>query len=162
MMEGMYLGFDFGLKRLGVAVGQKITGTARPLMILSMANGVPIWAEVENLFKAWQPVAVIVGMPPDHGRAKHEAWQGEGVRAEWGVGSGECGMQKALNVFSLELHKRFLKPVYLWDEHLSTREAHSQIAENAFPTRKQMNPVDDISAQLILESWLKCRSDSRL
>lgn len=131
--EGLYLGFDFGLKRMGVAVGQSISLSATPLAILSMTNGKPIWSEIENLLKEWQPVAVVVG------------WEEHATML----------VRRTVKRFSRELKKRFDNPVYFWDEHLSTREAHSQIAEQKFSTRKQTSPVDDISAKIILESWLR-------
>ena len=62
-MSGTFLGFDFGTKSIGVAVGQRITGTARPLPALKAQDGKPDWNIIEKLLKEWQPEAVIVGLP---------------------------------------------------------------------------------------------------
>ena len=63
MMSGTFLGFDFGTKSIGVAVGQRITATARPLPALKAQDGKPDWNIIEKLLKEWQPEAVIVGLP---------------------------------------------------------------------------------------------------
>ena len=57
------LGFDFGMKRIGVAVGQTVTQSARPLKTIKAKEGVPDWDEIEQLIKIWQPDAFIVGIP---------------------------------------------------------------------------------------------------
>ncbi len=57
------LAFDFGTKSIGVAVGQEITGTARPLTSLKASDGRPDWQQIEKLLKEWQPQLVIVGLP---------------------------------------------------------------------------------------------------
>ncbi|MGS6273841.1 Holliday junction resolvase RuvX, partial [Enterobacter hormaechei] len=62
-MSGTLLAFDFGTKSIGVAVGQRITGTARPLMALKANDGTPDWNLIERLLKEWQPDDVIVGLP---------------------------------------------------------------------------------------------------
>lgn len=62
-MSGTLLAFDFGTKSIGVAIGQRITGTARPLTALKAQNGIPDWNLIERLLKEWQPDEVIVGLP---------------------------------------------------------------------------------------------------
>ena len=57
------LGFDFGTKSIGVAVGQTITATASPLAALKARDGVPDWNQLEQLLKEWQPEQVVVGLP---------------------------------------------------------------------------------------------------
>ena len=57
------LAFDFGTKSIGVAVGQQLTGTARPLNAPKAQDGVPNWEQIERLLKEWQPDRVIVGLP---------------------------------------------------------------------------------------------------
>ncbi len=59
----LILGFDYGTKQIGVAVGQVITGQARELCTLKAQNGVPDWNQVEALIKEWKPDAVVVGLP---------------------------------------------------------------------------------------------------
>lgn len=57
------LGFDFGLKNIGIAVGQSITHTASPLATLAAEDGVPNWLEIQLLVQQWNPNALIVGVP---------------------------------------------------------------------------------------------------
>jgi putative Holliday junction resolvase len=65
MLERIHsvLGFDYGLKRIGVATGQRITATAAPLNPLAARDGVPDWGHVEAVIKEWQPHALLVGLP---------------------------------------------------------------------------------------------------
>jgi len=62
-MSGTLLAFDFGTKSIGVAVGQRITGTARPLTALKANDGTPDWNLIERLLKEWQPDEAVVGLP---------------------------------------------------------------------------------------------------
>lgn len=142
MSERMFLGFDVGLKKMGVAVGQEITKSAKPLTILSVREGKPDWNIIERLYKEWQPAGFVVGMPPFEDKEAHYA----------------KALEKAVHELAEGLKKRFARPVYLWDEHLSTRAAHSVIDENHFMRRKHKDYVDDIAAQVILESWLRERT----
>ncbi len=62
------LGFDYGTKSIGVAIGQAITGTARPLKALKAKDGIPSWDAIEAILKEWTPDLVVVGLPLDlHG-----------------------------------------------------------------------------------------------
>ena len=64
MIEGTVLGFDFGEKRIGVAVGSTLTGSARPLLIVDAAAGREAkWEAVAKLVREWDPVALVVGLP---------------------------------------------------------------------------------------------------
>ena len=65
-MSGTLLAFDFGTKSIGVAVGQRITGTARPLPAIKAQDGTPDWNIIERLLKEWQPDEIIVGLPLRH------------------------------------------------------------------------------------------------
>ncbi len=77
-MSGTFLGFDFGTKSIGVAVGQRITATARPLPALKAQDGKPDWNVIEKLLKEWQPEAVIVRPAAQYGRHRATA---DGARA---------------------------------------------------------------------------------
>lgn len=67
-MSGTLLAFDFGTKSIGVAVGQRITGTARPLPAIKAQDGTPDWNLIERLLKEWQPDEIIVGFAAEYGR----------------------------------------------------------------------------------------------
>ncbi|KTD13312.1 Holliday junction resolvase RuvX [Legionella jamestowniensis] len=136
MPEGVYLGFDFGYKRIGVAVGQRITLTARPLTTLDAKQGIPNWDEIQKIISEWRPDALIVGLPTC-------------------IDDSEQYTTAAARVFANELEKRFVLPVHLVDERLSTVEARSQLfAEGGYRKIKQ-SKVDSFAACIILQQWLQ-------
>ena len=97
----LLLGFDYGTKQIGVAVGQVITGQARELCVLKAQNGVPDWSRVEALIKEWQPDAVVVGLPLNM----------DGTPSE---------MSARAEKFARRLNGRFNLPVALVDERYSS------------------------------------------
>ncbi|MGL5585418.1 MAG: Holliday junction resolvase RuvX, partial [Plesiomonas sp.] len=62
-MSRTMMAFDFGTKSIGVAIGQEITATARPIASLKARDGIPDWTQVEKLLKEWKPDLVVVGLP---------------------------------------------------------------------------------------------------
>ncbi|MDZ4263702.1 MAG: Holliday junction resolvase RuvX [Pseudomonadota bacterium] len=133
------LGFDFGLKRIGVAVGQELTGTTRPLTTVNVNNQLIDWPHIERLLNEWQPDLIIVGLPLNM----------DGSEAEIG--------QRARR-FSNQLHGRFNRPVALVDERLTSIEAEQIVTEarrhGQMKKQKAKESVDQIAAELILKSWL--------
>jgi len=127
----VFLCFDHGKKRIGVAVGQSITTTATPLTTLSCKNGQPDWEELTSLIEQWQPSDFVVGKPLTMDGDRQEATD-------------------AAERFARQLHGRYLLPVHLADERLSSREARHRL-QNSYH-------VDPVAAQLILESWLRDRA----
>lgn len=107
-MSGTFLGFDFGTKSIGVAVGQRITATARPLPALKAQDGKPDWNVIEKLLKEWQPEAVIVGLPLN-------------------MDGTEQPLTARARNFANKIHGRFGVAILLHDERLSTVEALSLI-----------------------------------
>jgi len=141
--NGNYLGFDFGEKRIGVAVGTAATATATPLSMVRNINGRPEWDNIESLVEEWQPSALIVGLPlTDDGGNQHLT-----------------GLAKS---FAKHLRRRFDLPVHLCDERYTSIEASRIIADN----RKHHNrgratreDSDKIAAALILEQWLNAKAN---
>jgi putative Holliday junction resolvase len=129
------LGFDFGLKRIGVAVGQTVTETASVLSTLHAEKGEPNWQEVEKLLKEWKPHALVVGIPTNMD------------------GTGQTITGAAKN-FANAL-RRFDLPVYEVDERLTTKEARQQLFAEGGYRAIQAAQVDSVAAKLILESWLR-------
>ena len=130
-----FLGFDYGLKNIGVAVGQELTLTASPLTVLKAKNGIPDWDEIQTLIDQWQPQLLIVGLPLN-------------------MDGTEQKMTKASRKFGNRLNGRFQIPVEWQDERLSTYEALDQLGIHSKLDAKHRDDVDRISAQLILQSWL--------
>ncbi|QXG24231.1 Holliday junction resolvase RuvX [Pseudomonas viridiflava] len=132
----LLLGFDFGTKQIGVAVGQAITGQARELFTLKAQNGIPDWDKVQALIKEWQPDAIVVGLPLNM----------DGTRSN---------MSDLAEKFSRKLNGRFGVAVYTHDERLTTFEAKGErMARGGQKGSYRDNPVDAIAAALLLQGWL--------
>lgn len=123
------LGFDYGDKRIGVAVGQTVTKTASPLLILRAHGGAPRWSEVTALLREWSPDALVVGVPTH-------------------MDDSEQPLTRKAVAFGRKLRERYRLPVFGADERLTTREARS--LDGAAKKRH----ADDIAARIILQSWL--------
>ncbi len=139
-LEGTLLGFDFGLRRIGVAVGQTATQTASALVTVSHSTQ-PDWQVISNLIKEWQPAGLVVGLPLD-------------------AGGHETQMSRAARQFAAVLGQRFRKPVYFIDERLTSVQAESQFAEARSAgraRRKDARRLDAVAAKIILENWLQSR-----
>ena len=130
-MIDRFLGFDYGTAKIGVAVGQTITGTASPLATLRFKQQRPDWHGISELIKEWRPQALVVGIPYDSEQPKTEI------------------ARLALR-FARQLEGRFHLQVHLMDERLSSREARNLITQKL----KKIETLDAIAAQLILETWL--------
>jgi putative Holliday junction resolvase len=130
------LGFDPGLKRIGVAVGESLTGHARPLVTLKAEAGAPDWAAVARLIAEWQPAALVVGVP------RHAD------------GSASTSTEIALKL-TRRLAGRYGLPVHEVDECLS-----SHAAEAAGTMSRQSGGVDAAAAAVILETWLAQQTHS--
>lgn len=130
------LGFDFGLKHIGIAVGQTVTGTAQPLKSLSAINGEPRWETLQELIDTWQPDALIVGIPLNMD------------------GTIQQITHKARE-FAKRLEHRYDLPVHTVDERLTTIEAKEQLfTKHGYKGLSKQN-IDGLSAMLIVEDWLK-------
>lgn len=128
------LAFDFGLARIGVAVGQSITQTASPLDTLRAKDGVPNWHLVEQLLKQWQPQKVIVGEPLNMD------------------GTDQLITTRARK-FANQLHGRFGVQIEMVDERLTSASAREELFEYGGYKKLQKSQIDSIAAALILESW---------
>lgn len=137
MPDGVYLGFDFGYKRIGVAVGQSITLSASPLPTLAAKQGIPDWTILARLIDQWQPQALIVGLPTC-------------------IDGSEQYTTPAARHFAKQLKKRFALPVHLVDERLTTVEARAQLFAEGGYRKLKRTPIDSTAACIILEQWLQC------
>jgi putative Holliday junction resolvase len=125
------LGFDFGTRRIGVAVGQALTGTATPLTTLLSRDQRPDWPRIEALIAEWRPSTLVVGVP-------HTA---DGRDSE---------LTRAAQRFARRLHGRFGLPVDTVDERLSSLEATRHLGRRA----REPEAVDREAARIIVETWL--------
>jgi len=134
MNSGTLLAFDFGTKSIGVAIGQRITGTARALTALKAQDGTPDWSKIDKLLKEWQPDEVVVGLPLN-------------------MDGTEQPLTARARKFAQRLHGRFGVQVSLHDERLSTVEAKADLFEQGGFRALNKGSIDSASAVVILESW---------
>lgn len=130
------IAFDYGEKRIGVAIGQSVTGTANPLKALKAKEGQPIWQEIEQILKEWQPDFLLVGLPLN-------------------MDATEQLLTKRATKFANRLNGRFSIPVKMMDERLSSVEAREQLFSHDGYKGLQKNSIDSQAACLILESWFR-------
>ena len=129
------IGFDFGMRYIGVAVGQTISMTTQACHSLSAQDGIPSWPKVESLLKLWHPDALVVGVPIHLDGKVHL-------------------LTLAAQQFIQSLLDRFPLPVYAAEERLTTVEARSRLFAQGGYRSLSKNAIDGLSAQLILEGWL--------
>ena len=113
------LGFDFGLKRIGMATGQTITNTASPLTTLQSVNDKPDWDSIAQHIKQWKPDALIVGLPTM-------------------LDGSETEITRAAKKFSRELEQRFNLPVE-GDDKVGGQHSREVVDHeaDAVPTQRQ-------------------------
>lgn len=134
-IEGILLGFDFGLKRIGTAVGQTLTMTATPLKTLQASEGAPTWSEVDAIIQQWNPNALVVGIPLN-------------------MDGTEQPLTKLARQFGLHLKNRYRLPVYGADERLTSCAARQSLFDAGGYKLLKKKPIDSYAAQIILESWM--------
>jgi putative Holliday junction resolvase len=130
-----YLGFDFGTKKIGVAVGQTTTVTASPLQTIRSINQVPNWNIIGRLIQEWQPAGCVVGI------------------SKQADGSDNTVTPRMLK-FCRQLEGRYQLPVFQQDESLSTFEAKQLLFDELNVSASKLWDVQDqLAAQLILQTW---------
>lgn len=132
------LGFDFGARRIGVASGNRISQSARPLPVLMVNAGEPDWTRVDALLAEWQPEALVVGLPLT-------------------LEGGEQEITRGARAFADALAQRSGLPVHLVDERHTSQEASRRFAAqraSGAARRRDAANIDSLAAAVILESWL--------
>jgi putative Holliday junction resolvase len=132
-MPETLLGFDYGTVRIGVALGQTVTRTAKPLTTLACQNKKPDWVAISKLIHDWKPQRLVVGLP----------LQLDGTEQE---------MTDRAQRFGNQLKGRYNLPVEMVDERLTSREAETQLSSAGGNLDKA--GIDALAAALILQDWL--------
>jgi putative Holliday junction resolvase len=130
-----FLGFDFGTKSLGIAVGSTGTGRAQPLTTGRVHHGIPDWPVVDRLVREWRPDALVVGLPLN-------------------MDDSENAMTRAARQFGHRLHARYNLPVQWVDERLTSVDAKNAMVEARVPWKLRKTRVDRLAAQTILQAYL--------
>lgn len=132
----MVLGFDFGMKYIGVATGQTITKTATPLTSIRAVDGIPDWNQIKQLLDKWQPSALVVGKPIQS--------------------TATTQLMHSVQKFANRLQEKYKLPVIMVEEHLTTWEAKNlTLSRSAKLTKAQLEQVNAQAAAIILEQWLQ-------
>jgi putative holliday junction resolvase len=136
LSQDTYLGFDFGTKKIGVAVGQTTTGQASPLQTIRSHNDQPDWKIISQLCAEWLPKGLVVGISKQFDGSDNPVTP---------------RMQK----FCRQLEGRYQLPVYQVDEALTTYEAKQLLYNELQVSVSKLWAVQDqLAAQLILQTWL--------
>lgn len=131
-----FLGFDFGTRKIGVAVGHLETGIANPLQTVNAVRQKPDWEKISALITTWRPCGLVVGI-------------------SHGIDGSENPVTPRIMRFCRQLEGRFLLPVYRVDESLTTFEAKQLLFDETRVSATTLWKVQDqVAAQLILQSWL--------
>jgi putative Holliday junction resolvase len=133
-VSGTVLGFDFGEKRIGVAVGESATRIASPLATIAAESNALRFAAIERVVAEWKPVLLVVGRPRHADGSEH-------------------AVARLAEKFARRLAARFALPVVFVDETLSSAAAESDLRESRTRAR-QAGDLDAAAARLILQSYL--------
>ena len=125
------MGFDYGSKRMGVAIGQTLTSTASPVCVIHVKNQQLDWSKIDALIQEWQPRLFVVGLP------RH-------------ADGSDSDSTIAVQHFCEQLRKRYILPIHTIDETLSSMAAIERMSAKS---KRKNEHVDAIAAQIILESW---------
>ena len=129
------MAFDFGLRQIGVAIGNCLLGTTTSLPVLMAKDGAPDWDAVQKLVEEWRPDLLVVGEPLNM----------DGSASELSAKAGK---------FAHRLHGRLGLKVEMADERLSSFEAKSISRDRGHRGDYKQAPVDSLAAELILRTWL--------
>ena len=129
------LAIDFGLRNMGVAVGNTLSRTAQPLAIINARDGVPDWDALAKFIEEWQPQRVVVGHPLN-------------------MDGTESDISKRVMKFARQIEGRYQRIVTLVDERLSSREAKAAALASGHNGDFAAKPIDDEAAAIILSTWL--------
>ena len=137
--DEVLLAFDYGSRRIGVAVGQTTTGTASPAGVVSV-SGNPDWTAIERHVREWSPTRLLVGLP-------------------YNMDGSETILTGACRAFAGELARRHGLPVEFVDERLTSAAAQAELRDvrrsGARTRRVRREDIDAHAARLILETWLR-------
>ncbi|MFT5787950.1 MAG: putative Holliday junction resolvase [Shewanella sp.] len=136
MSSRSVLGFDYGTKSIGIAIGQELTASARPLMSIKAVDGIPKWEEIGKIITEWQPDLIVVGLPLNMDGTEQEIT----LRAK---------------KFGNRLNGRFGIKVVTQDERLTTADAKARLFEMGGYKALTKGQIDAMSAVLIIESYFE-------
>jgi putative Holliday junction resolvase len=136
------MAFDYGARRIGVAVGQTTTASASPAGVIDV-RGTPDWKALARLVREWSPSRLLVGLP-------------------YKMDGSDTLLTATCRAFAVEIESRFGLPVELVDERLTSAAATSDLRDarrsGARTRRVRREDIDAHAARLILETWLRAHA----
>ena len=140
MSASIIIGFDFGMKKMGVAIAQTITNTATPMPAIKMVNGQPKWNELDAIISDYKPNKAIIGLPDSKNQQTIK-------------------LIEKIKIFSSALEKKYTIPTILINEGFSTQMAKQELKEKRnsgiLKNRIKKGQADSTAAKIILEQWLQ-------
>lgn len=130
------MGFDFGTQKMGMACGNSLSGTAQPLAIFPMRDGIPDWDKLEKLIAEWKPNVCVVGLPLN-------------------MDDSESELSARARKFARRLRHRLNIPVWMVDERLTTREARNSLLSYQQQGHGKKTNADSLAATMLIESWFR-------
>ena len=130
MKDEIIIGFDYGSKKIGVAVGNMFTKITTPLFNLNQMKPKDLFEQIDEIVEEWKPFMFIIGLPELNDGGNHP-------------------LKKVIDQFRNNLEVRYEKPVILITEKLSSHEAYK--IRGLYDKNK---PLDAIAASLIIKTWI--------
>ena len=134
--ERTVMGFDFGTKSIGIAIGQELTGSASSRKAVKAQDGIPNWDHIAVQVAEWQPDLMVVGLPLNMDGTSQE-------------------VTFKAKKFANRLHNNYGIPVQTQDERLTTADAKARLFESGGYKNLGKGNVDNMSAVIILESFFE-------
>ena len=142
ILEGNILSFDFGEKRIGIAIGNNITNNTHPLETIETPKKIDRFKKIELLLEIWKPVQLVVGYPlNDDGSISR--------------------MSLLAKKFGEKLKNKFNISVYFVDERFSSSEAELKLKKLEKNLKKRKHIIDQVAAMIILDSFFEADKDDR-
>ena len=141
--DSVLIGFDYGTKKMGVAIAQCITKTATPLSVLKIKNETPSWEQLDQIVSDYKPVLAIIGYPGKNNKQTSL-------------------LADKIEKFGSAIEKHYKMPTILFDETYSTTIARKELRDlrrdGNLSRRIKRGQVDSMAAKIILEQWLKLKT----
>ena len=128
------MAFDYGIRRVGVAVGDCSLKMAYPIDTIDYSDSKDLYVKLGRRYTEWLPVGFVVGMPSSEGKGKRK-------------------LQERIRHFASDLEKKFSLPVYFIEEDYSSTYAEQVLSEVVFDWKKRKSLLDGFSAKIILDAF---------
>lgn len=133
--EGNIIGFDFGQRRIGVAIGNNVSKTAQALITIESATNTQKFEAIQKIMEEWMPMSIVVGVP-------------------FNVDGSEHKVTNLCKKFAKQLEEKYSLPTHLIDERYTSIEASHEFKNKKNDVKKKKLLIDQIAAKIILQSYL--------